>query len=235
MSSALYSTSCMKGASSLSLLHSPSSSSKPNGSLPRLARTQRKLPRAEFTRLPGNPLKLEPSLKLSFSCNGIIFNPLCLPISKRGLTIPSTRRERLSFAQQPRAASASEFSRQDSYGRRRGRSIEQPVPSTSGRSGLSNSNTIRSPSLGLFVERTKNAIHWSSKRPRPRATVIEKKLKRSLTGGRQRQETQAPGMAICCLGCSISSHIVEKFLEQGLLIFLSWKIKDTICSILTSM
>jgi hypothetical protein len=121
---------------------------------------------------------------LAFSSSGVLFNPLCLPVTKRGVS--STR---LGFGQQPRAASAAEFSRQDSYGRRRGRSIEQPVPSTSGRSGLPNSNTSRSPSLGLFVERTKNAIHWSSKRPRPRAIVIEKRLQRSLTGDR----LQAPG------------------------------------------
>lgn len=113
---------------------------------------------------------------LSFSSS---FNPLRLA--------PGSSRKGRGGGSLPfgaRAAAASEFSRQDSYGRRRGRSLERPsVPSTSG------SNTS---SLGLFVERTKNAIHWSNKRPRPRATVIEKKLKRSLTGERQRQSTTTP-------------------------------------------
>jgi hypothetical protein len=152
MSSSLYSTGCVKGASSLSLLQTLSSQHGALSSPPRA---------------------------LSFARNGI-FNPLGLP-ARKGMVLPI----RSGRVGQPRASSA-ELSFQDGYGRRRGRSIERPAPSTSGRSGLSSSNSSRSASLGLFVERTKNAIHWSSKRPLPRATVIEKKLKRSLTGDRQR-------------------------------------------------
>lgn len=142
-----------------------------------------------------NPLKLTSlsSPRLSYASNGI-FNPLCLPATSNG--VPSIREGR---SRRP----SSELSRQDSYPhRRRGRSIEQPVPSTSGRKDVSYTNSSRSASLGLFVERTKNAILWSSKRPRPRATVIEKKIRRSLSGDiektlkRQRDLTQlnpAPG------------------------------------------
>ncbi|KAG0559413.1 hypothetical protein KC19_10G102600 [Ceratodon purpureus] len=195
MSSSLYSTGCVKGASSLSLLQTVSSLSTSHGSVARHARPCGRRPGAEVARLRGS-LKLATVSSrprgLSFSSNGI-FNPLGLPTTARKGTM-SCRSERPSFGQ-PRASS-SELSFQDGYGRRRGRSIERPTPSTSGRSGLPSSNSSRSASLGLFVERTKNAIHWSSKRPRPRASAIEKKLKRSLTGDRQRDATlpaQAPG------------------------------------------
>lgn len=146
MSSALYSSGCVKGAFGLGL-----------SSDERSLRARRK--------------------GLSFSSS---FNPL----RSLGSSSGASRRE-LPFGGARAASAASEFSRQDSYGRGRGRSLERPL-STSGSNNSSNN------SLGLFVERTKNAIHWSNKRPRPRATVIEKKLKRSLTVERQRQSTTTP-------------------------------------------
>ena len=212
MSSALYSTGCLNGASSLSLLQTTSSRSTSHGCLARQAQPHGRRVKAEVRRV-GSSLKLARldscPRGFSFASNGI-FNPLRLPSIKSGA--PPTRFERRSFGQV--RASSSELSFQEGYARRRGRSIEQPAPSTSGRSGLSSSNLSRSASLGLFVERTKDAVHWSFKKPRPRATVIEKKLKRSLTGDRQREAnrlTQAPGVLFF-----LRNHFCMNFIYLGI-------------------
>ena len=206
MSSSLCTSGCVKRASSLSLLQtsSPTSTSIParqlqsrrtnggarvcNSSPCGHGRTHQNVSNSRLY----TPLRLP---KLSCSqipqLNNGIFNPLFLKAATRVGDFLPLRKVKSG---QP-CASSSDLSRQSRYNYG-GSNVEQPVPSTSGRTGPSR-NSSRSDSLSLFVERTKNAVVWSSKRPRPRASATEKKYKRhsSFSGERQRDAKLANATA----------------------------------------